>query len=71
MIQTTDLYILPNIEPGQWCWFYNDYNMNRYVVSQYSHSDKRTPFDIHWTQGGEYFTHCRPLGEAVIRALKQ
>lgn len=71
MINTTDRYTLPNIEAGQWCWFHDGHEHGRYLVAQYSHSDKRTPMDIHWTAGGEYFTHCRPLGEAVIRALRQ
>jgi hypothetical protein len=53
-------YIKDVMEHGQWAVFYDSHVPGRYLIARYSRSEVRTPFDIHWTDGGEYFSEVRP-----------
>lgn len=53
-------YIKDGMKPGVWAVFYDSHVQGRYLIARYSRSEVRTPFDINWTDGGEYFSEVRP-----------
>lgn len=53
-------YIKDGMTAGAWAVFYDSHVPGRYLIARYSRSEVRTPFDINWTDGGEYFSEVRP-----------
>jgi hypothetical protein len=67
-------YIRPDLQPGQWAIFWDSQTPDRFIIARYSHSERTTPFDRHWTQGGEYFAECEPapqFSEPVHERLRK
>jgi hypothetical protein len=60
---STDDYTKEGLTQGQFAVFWDSHVKDRYVIARYSHSERTTPFDRHWTQGKEYFAECEPLPE--------
>jgi hypothetical protein len=61
-------YIRHDLTPGQWAIFWDSQTPDRFIIARYSHSERTTPFDRHWTQGGEYFAEC--LAQPFFHAPK-
>lgn len=56
-----DSYILPAFVPGEWYAFWDGDSPQKYVIARYSHSERTTPIDRHWTKDKEYFHHAAPM----------
>ena len=50
-------YTLPGITPGALYAFWDGDDPQEWTVARYSHSERTTPFDRHWTDGKKYFAH--------------
>lgn len=43
---------------GSVCAFWGQNIEDGITIARYHRTETRTPFDIHWTQGGDYFQNC-------------
>lgn len=50
-------YTLPGFTPGNLYAFWDGEDPQEWTVARYSHSERTTPFDRHWTEGKGYFAH--------------
>lgn len=74
-------YTLPGFTPGNLYAFWDGEEPQEWTVARYSHSERATPFDRHWTAGKKYFAHIGPcvfksehastLQDVFDRAVKQ
>jgi hypothetical protein len=55
-------YTLPGYTPGNLYAFWDGEDPQEWTVARYSHSERTTPFDRHWTQDKKYFAHVGMLG---------
>lgn len=54
-------YTMPGFTPGNLYAFWDSEDPSEWTVARYSHSERTTPFDRHWTEGRKYFAkigHC-------------
>ncbi len=50
-------YTLPGFTPGNLYAFWDGDDPQEWTVARYSHSERTTPFDRHWTADRRYFAH--------------
>lgn len=50
-------YTMPGFTPGALYAFWDGEDPQEWTVARYSHSERTTPFDRHWTQDKRYFAH--------------
>lgn len=43
---------------GSICAFWGQRIEDGITIARYHRTETRTPFDIHWTTGGDYFQNC-------------
>lgn len=55
-------YTMPGFTPGKLYAFWDGDDPQEWTVARYSHSERTTPFDRHWTEGRKYFAHMGRLG---------
>jgi hypothetical protein len=55
-------YTLPGFTPGNLYAFLDGDDPQEWTVARYSHSERTTPFDRHWTADKKYFAHVGKLG---------
>jgi hypothetical protein len=53
-------YIRHDLRHNDWAIFWDSQTPEKYIIARYSNSERTTPFDRHWTQGGEYFAEVMP-----------
>jgi hypothetical protein len=56
-----EIYTYGGFIPGEYAIFSDSTNANRWVIAKYLHTMVRTPFHVHFTEGGEYFETIIPL----------
>jgi hypothetical protein len=50
-------YTMPGFTPGNLYAFWDGEDPQEWLVARYSHSERTTPFDRHWSQDKRYFAH--------------
>jgi hypothetical protein len=55
-------YIKDGFDIGDLVAFWDGDHPEEWTVARYSHSERTTPFDRHWTEGRKYFAHMGRLG---------
>ena len=55
-------YTMPGFTPGNLYAFWDGEDPQEWTVARYSHSERTTPFDRHWTADKKYFAHVGKLG---------
>lgn len=55
-------YTMDGFTPGNLYAFWDGDEPQEWTVARYSHSERTTPFDRHWTQDKKYFAHIGKLG---------
>ena len=55
-------YTMPGFTPGNLYAFWDGEDPQEWTVARYSHSERTTPFDRHWTADKKYFAHVGELG---------
>lgn len=55
-------YTMPGFTPGNLYAFWDGDEPQEWTVARYSHSERTTPFDRHWTADKKYFAHVGKLG---------
>lgn len=50
-------YTMPGFTPGNLYAFWDGHEPQEWTVARYSHSERTTPFDRHWTADKKYFAH--------------
>lgn len=55
-------YTMPGFTPGNLYAFWDGDDPQEWTVARYSHSERTTPFDRHWTQGKKYYANMGKLG---------
>ena len=50
-------YTMPGFTPGNLYAFWDGDEPSEWTVARYSHSERTTPFDRHWTADMRYFAH--------------
>lgn len=55
---------------GTVCAFWGDKIADGITIARYYRTERRTPFDIHWTTKNDYFQNCSPDIEAAIEKFR-
>jgi hypothetical protein len=55
-------YIKEGFDIGDLVAFWDGDHPEEWTVARYSHSERTTPFDRHWTEGRKYYAHMGRLG---------